>query len=169
MFLKRHIRIGPTSSSRYDPGRFVWPARYARSEESHFSPGSVRQIATSHPRAADSRPAFDTRRPRIRFHLEAAPLGRGVACDAAGRAGSLRGPRRVFLCALPTEPNNRSKRQRLFNRHFTLTPRLGPFIKEFETRLPEAGRGSGPVCGPSIQRIFLLGVRPHECQIGSGD
>jgi hypothetical protein len=47
---------------------------------------------------------FDTRRPGIRFQVEAAPLGRGVACDAAGRAGSLRGPRRVFLRAhRPTE------------------------------------------------------------------
>jgi hypothetical protein len=45
---------------------------------------------------------FDMRVTRIRFQVMRRFLGRGAAHDAAGRAGSLRGPRRVFFYALWT-------------------------------------------------------------------
>jgi len=47
---------------------------------------------------------FDTRPPGTKFQLEAVPLGRGAARDAAGRAGSLRGPAASFYARAST-PN----------------------------------------------------------------
>ena len=44
--------------------------------------------------------SFDSRRLGTSFHVEAAPLGRDAARDAAGRAGSLRGPAASFYAPL---------------------------------------------------------------------
>ncbi len=43
---------------------------------------------------------FDCPQSRIRFQLSPQLWGEGRRRDAAGQAGSLRGPRRVFLCAV---------------------------------------------------------------------
>ena len=79
--------------------RRVFASDDVRRQNPPVLPDFQRRIGISPPHFSLPDRPFDTRRRRTSFQAEAAPLGRGVACDAAGRAGSLRGPRRVFLCA----------------------------------------------------------------------
>jgi hypothetical protein len=114
--------------------------------------------------------SFDSRSPGTNFHVEAIPLGRGLACDAAGRAGSLRGPRRVFLCArIKNDAPRRAAphAQKRFTRTF--------LIDSGERAVYKWGNRSQ--CAASVrvaaELVFfdkkLFSERPHECQIGSGE
>jgi hypothetical protein len=60
---------------------------------------------------------FDSPLSRIRFQLSPHLWGEGRWRDAAGQAGSLRGPRRVFLCAVAKSMTVKSP-QSLRRRHF---------------------------------------------------
>jgi hypothetical protein len=105
-------------TSNYD-NRSMFNSGHARRVNTPESSGNPCQVG-DWPAARPLRSCwFDSRRPGIRFQVEAAPLGRGVARDAAGRAGSLRGPRRVFLCAdrPPIGPEKLPDQQKLFNRY----------------------------------------------------
>lgn len=129
-----------------------------------------RQIAnlSTNPQASQS--SFDTRRPGTSFHAEAVPLGRGAACDAAGRAGSLRGPRRVFLCARTEDAARRSAAavsQKRITDRFLIDSRERTVYK-----LGYRPQCAAPVRGASravLSLKTLFSERPHECQIGSGE
>ena len=113
---------------------------------------------------------FDTRWPGTSFQVEAAPLGRGVACDAAGRAGSLRGPRRVFLCAESDLAAHRigcpTGISVLIANNLTVI--CGGIIKRIRPKCQISGSGLQSQVLLSNRRL-IFGVRPHECQIGSGE
>jgi hypothetical protein len=121
------------------------------------------------PSHSPSKPLFDSRSPGTRFHAEAVPLGRGAARDAAGRAGSLRGPAASFY-ALP-ETNQRLSAAALQNKRLT-----GWFFIDSRERSvyklsnrPHCAAPVGMPHGPFVSLKTLFSERPHECQIGSGE
>ena len=147
------------------------PAATSGAKSPLFLPRNSGQLHHSTPRQGWPTAAFDTRRNGIRFQVEAAPLGRGAARDAAGRAGSLRGPRRVFLCAEVAKflrdkrPHNRPNRQFLFIRYLCLTGFFRPFRLKSRAREPFSRQS---FCSPTGTPFRFFSERPHECQIGSG-
>jgi len=130
-----------------------------------------RQIGNLPPNRLLPGGSFDSHRPGTSFQVEAAPLGRGVARDAAGRAGSLWGPRRVFLCAegdLAT-----AGKISLTGNFYLIANQLdscfGAVYKRDTAKMPYVRQ---ILCSPMIgrsKRRLIFGVRPHECQIGSGE
>jgi hypothetical protein len=124
----------------------------------------------SSPTTSRQNTSFDSRSPGTRFHAEAVPLGRGAARDAAGRAGSLRGPAASFLCAT-TEDESRLPAAALQNKW--LTRRF--FIDSRQCsvyKLSNSPHCAAPVrasLGPFVSPKTLFSERPHECQIGSGE
>ena len=149
----------------------AWNLDHARRQIPSISGRFPRRIGTFAPDRGLPNHSFDTRRTGTRFQLEAVPLGRGTARDAAGRAGSLRGPRRVFLCAdsdralirrILTTDSVRLIRNKVDSSlgvvYKKITAKLQPF------RLWCVVRQIGHLTG-----VLSFGVRPHECQIGSGE
>jgi hypothetical protein len=145
------------------------PAATSGAKNHPFLPKNPGQFA--HPAPPPARPTapFDTRRTGIRFQVEAASLGRGAARDAAGRAGSLRGPRRVFLCA-DCDPQL-GGRTRLFRNFRFIVKQLDRYnihaYSEFKRRVPVFR-------APRVSSLFdpesaFFSERPHECQIGGGE
>jgi hypothetical protein len=131
-------------------------------------PRQIRILPPNHP--SPNRP-FDSRPAGTRFHVEAVPLGRGAARDAAGRAGSLRGPAASFLCAdgdLAT-----ARKDRPTGNSYLIANQLdscyGAVYKRDTAKMPYFKQ---VLCSPKIGRLnrrLIFGVRPHECQIGSGE
>ena len=150
--------------------RRVFASDDVRRQNPPVLPDFPRRIGISPPHFSLPNRPFDTRRRRTSFHAEAAPLGRGVACDAAGRAGSLRGPRRVFLCAESDLSAHRISCPTGISVLIAnnLTVICGRIIKN-TAKVPNFRLWS--VSGiRTVESAFLtFGVRPHECQIGSGE
>jgi hypothetical protein len=148
----------------------AWNLDHARRQIPPISGRFARTIGTFPPDRRLPNHSFDTRRAGTRFQLEAAPLGRGAARDAAGRAGSLRGPAASFYAPTSTRNNRKNQPQRKsqFNRYFSLTPIYGAFITEATGKVPPRGSSSQSAYR-TFSRRLIFGVRPHECQIGSGE
>jgi len=79
--------------------RRMWGKSHARRQIPPFSGRFPRKIGIVPPSRLSPNRSFDTRRPGTSFQVKPRLWGEAWHRDAAGRAGSLRGPRRVFLCA----------------------------------------------------------------------
>jgi len=116
-------------------------------------------------------PSFDMSKTVIMFHWWRF-LGRGAASDAAGRARSLRGPRRVFFCAHCASAGSPIPRKTAkfpaFGPYDFVDSRIRSAYKRVIAAVPlcRALSASSNFC--MFQRFFVS-ERPHECQIGSGD
>lgn len=127
----------------------------------------------------DSGPA-DTRLPG-----DAALSGeRRCSLDAAGRAGSLRGPRRVFfyarwLLGRPCGQGGKRRRWQPFRvmraikiSHLDqklLTVLKAAFIRKNDAGSLYSGQAASIRLVLEKQLFFTTSERPHECQIGSGE